>query len=49
MWHVWGEERCIQDFGGMTRGRRCLERLRLICEHIIKTVLQEEEWGNGLG
>jgi hypothetical protein len=28
MWHVWGQERCIQGFGGATSGKEPLGRPR---------------------
>jgi hypothetical protein len=26
MWHVWGEEKCIQNFGGESRRKMLLEK-----------------------
>jgi len=48
MWHVWREEKCVQDFGGETEGRRPLGRLRCKWEDNIKMTLQELGWGHGL-
>jgi hypothetical protein len=43
-----GNERCIQDFGGETRGKEPLARPRRKWEHNIKMDLQEVEWA-GVG
>jgi hypothetical protein len=45
MWHVWGEERCIQGFSGKPEGRRPLERPRRRWEDNIKMDLREVGWG----
>jgi hypothetical protein len=29
MWHVWGEDRCLQVFVGKAEGKRPLERPRV--------------------
>jgi hypothetical protein len=42
MWHVWGEERCIQSFGEETR---TLGRPVRVWEDNIKMDLQEIRWG----
>jgi len=45
----WGEERCIQGFGGETEGKRPLGRLKVRWEDNVNMDLQEVEWGgNGL-
>ena len=41
MQHVWGEERCIQDFGGETWGEELLGRPRRRWEDNIKMDLQD--------
>ena len=40
----WGEERCMQDFGGNPEGRRPLVRPRRRWEDNIKMDIQEIEW-----
>ena len=44
-----GEERCIQGFGGETKGKRPLGRPRRRWEDNIKMDLQEMEWGAWTG
>ena len=45
----WGEERCIQGFGGEIEESKLLDRLRRRWEDNIKMDLREVEWGAGTG
>jgi hypothetical protein len=44
MWHVWGEERRIQNFGGKPEGKRQLGRPKLRWEDNVKMDHQELGW-----
>jgi len=46
MQYVFGEERCIQGFGGKPSGKRPLARLEHRWENKIKIDLSEVGWGN---
>jgi hypothetical protein len=43
-----GKERCIQDFGRETEGRRPLGRPRRRWDDNIKMDIKEAGWGHGL-
>ena len=49
MWHVWGELRCIQGFGGETRGRETTWKTHVRWDGNIKMDLREVGWGGGHG
>ena len=42
-----GEERCIQDFGGVPEGKRPLRRPWRRWEHTVQIGRQELGWGHG--
>jgi hypothetical protein len=44
--YVFGEERCIQGFGGKPGGKRPLAWLEYRCKNNIKINLPEVGWGN---
>jgi len=45
MWHVGGEESCIQGFGGKPRGKKTIGRPWRRRENNIKMDLQGVRWG----
>jgi hypothetical protein len=45
MWHVWGEERRVQNFGGKPEGKRPLGRPKLRWEDNVKMDHQELDVG----